>query len=167
MPNGRPIKVKWKHSEAELRKLYNAEKHPERRTRYHALWLIRGGRTMKEVGEIVDRHYDTIRRWMGWYRKGGLSLMMKYLPGQAGGVQSYLSPEQEKQLAERANAGHFHTAGEIRIWLKKEFGVEYTEKGIYSLLERLNIVWKVPRPTSPKADPDQQESWKKGGFKPS
>jgi len=167
MSQGRPIEVNWKHSEEELRQLYNQEKHVERRTRYHALWLIRSGRTMKEVGEIVDRHYDTICRWMDWYRESGLSEVANRLPGQAGGVESYLTAEQEKQLVERANEGAFRTAREVQQWIKAQFDVDYTHKGVYSLLERLEIVWKVPRPTHPKADPDQQERWKKGGCKTS
>lgn len=167
MTLGRPIEVEWQHSEEELRQLYKKEKHVERRTRYQALWLIRGGRTMKEVCAIVDRHYDTICRWMDWYRDGGLSELSQRLPGQAGGADSYLTPEQEAQLIDRANEGAFRTAREIQHWLQDEFGVAYTRKGVYSLLERLEIVWKVPRPTSPQADPEQQERWKKGGFKTS
>jgi len=167
MSQGRPIEVEWKHSEEELRHRYNQEKHVERRTRYQALWLIRGGRTMREVSEIVDRHYDTICRWMDWYRESGLSEVANRLPGQAGGVESYLTPEQETQLVKRANEGAFRTAREIQHWLNEQFGVGYTYKGVYSLLERLEIVWKVPRPTNPKADPDQQASWKKGGCKTS
>lgn len=165
MPQGRPIEVEWKQSKEELRQLYNQEKHVERRTRYQALWLIRGGRTMTEVSEIVDRHYDTICRWMDWYRDSGLSEVANRLPGQGGGVESYLTSEQEMQLVERANEGAFRTAREIQHWLQAQFGVDYTRKGVYSLLERLEIVWKVPRPTNPKADPDQQDSWKKGGSK--
>jgi len=167
MKQGRPIEVEWKHSEEELRQLYNQEKHVERRTRYHALWLIRGGRSMKEVAQIVDRHYDTICRWMDWYRDSGLSEVANRLPGQAGGAEPYLKPEQESQLIKRANAGAFRTAREIQQWLKVQFDVDYTHKGVYSLLERLEIVWKVPRPTNPKANADQQENWKKGGYKTS
>lgn len=165
MTQGRPIEVEWKHSEEELRQLYNQEKHVERRTRYHALWLIRSGRTMKEVGQIVDRHYDTICRWMDWYRESGLLEITHRLPGQAGGAGSYLTAEQEAQLIERANDGAFRTAREIQHWIQEKFKVAYTHKGVYSLLERLDLVWKVPRPTNPKADPEQQDSWKKGGFK--
>ena len=140
MTLGRPIEVEWQHSEEELRQLYKKEKHVERRTRYQALWLIRGGRTMKEVCAIVDRHYDTICRWMDWYRDGGLSELSQRLPGQAGGADSYLTPEQEAQLIDRAND---RTAREIQHWLQDEFGVAYTRKGVYSLLER------VPHPLKP------------------
>jgi transposase len=104
---------------------------------------------------------------MDWYRESGLSEIAKRLPGQAGGAESYLTSEQEAQLVALANEGRFRTAREIQHWLKEQFDVDYTRKGVYSLLERLEIVWKVPRPTNPKADPDQQESWKKGGYKTS
>lgn len=167
MRQGRPIEVEWKQSEAALRQLYNQETHIERRTRYHALWLIRGGRTMKEVSEIVDHHYDTICRWIDWYRDREVSEGAHRLPGQAGGGESYWTPEQETQLMERANAGAFRTAREMQHWLNEQFDVDYSHQGVYSLLERLEMVWKVPRPTNPKADPDQQASWKKGDSKPS
>lgn len=42
--------------------------------------------------------------------------------------------------------GHrpFHTAGEGRTWVAQQFGVQYTAKGIYSLLKRVDCRPKVP-----------------------
>ncbi|MEQ8673605.1 MAG: winged helix-turn-helix domain-containing protein, partial [Aggregatilineales bacterium] len=64
-------------------------------------------------------------------------------PGQAGGAGSYLTAEQEAQLIEHANDGAFRTAREIQHWIEEKFKVAYTHKGVYSLLERLDLVWKV------------------------
>ena len=163
---GQGIQIEWEHSEAELRELYHAEKDVNRRSRYHALWLVRSGRSAQEVSDILDVHYRTLRRWLYWYRDGSLVEVENRLPGQAGGVEAYLSEAQEDQLRAAADAGQFHTARDIQNWIDDQWQIEYTHKGIYSLLERLDIVWKVPRPANPKADESQQDDWKKGGSPP-
>lgn len=163
---GRGIEIEWEHSEAELRELYHTEKDVKRRSRYHALWLVRNGRSAQEVSDILDVHYRTLRRWLYWYRDGGLAEVEHRLVGQAGGGEAYLSEVQEEQLRAKADAGHFHTARDIQKWIYDQWQIEYTHKGIYGLLARLDIVWKVPRPANPKADKSQQDDWKKGGCLP-
>jgi transposase len=127
------------------------------------LWLARSGRSLVEVSKILAVPYRTVRRWLDWYRHEGLQAVLTRLPGQEGGSESYLTPEQEEQLRDQADTGAFRTAREAQRWIQEQWDVHYTRKGIYSLFERLEIVWKVPRPQSNKADPQQQESWKKGG----
>ena len=65
-------------------------------------------------------------------------------------------------MRERAASGEFHTAAEARQWIRERFGVSYRPKGIYRLLGRLGCRPKVPRPLHEKADPAEQEAWKRG-----
>ena len=46
--------------------------------------------------------------------------------------------------------------------MEQQFGVRYTEWGMRSLLHRLKISPKVPRPLAANADLAAQEAWEKG-----
>ena len=62
-----------------------------------------------------------------------------------------------------AATGVFATAGAVRDWIEAPWGVAYTVAGVYTLLQRLRIRLKTPRPRHTKADPQAQAAWKKGG----
>ena len=60
---GRSLNVDWQHSKQTLRDRYLEETDHQDRTRLHALWLVRKGREMSEVAEILDVCYESFRRW--------------------------------------------------------------------------------------------------------
>jgi hypothetical protein len=63
---GPKLEVDWQETAPELRKLYRKERHSERRTRLHALWQLRGGKSLKEVAELVGIGYRTLRDWVAF-----------------------------------------------------------------------------------------------------
>ncbi len=58
--------------------------------------------------------------------------------------------------------GQFRTYAEVAGLGRLEYGVSYAYNGIWSLLARLHIWPKVPRPAAEKADPEAQEAYKRG-----
>ncbi|MYA03722.1 MAG: winged helix-turn-helix domain-containing protein [Caldilineaceae bacterium SB0664_bin_22] len=54
----------------------------------------------------------------------------------------------------------------MRDWLAAEFGVVYRVGSLYTLLPRLGIRLKGPRPRHTQANPQAQAAWKKGGSGP-
>ncbi len=157
------VKVDWQHSEAELQTLFQAERDGKLRQRYQALWLLRRGQlTQAAIAELVGACPDTIIRWVNWYRAGGLAEVEAHRLGRAGGIDARLTLEEQAILAAYAGAGTFRSIDAVRQWLFAYFGVTYTYWGTRSLLDRLKIHGKVPRPYNPQADPDAQEAWKKG-----
>ena len=89
--------------------------------------------------------------------------MRRRVPGHGGrGTPCWLSPEQQATLLAERSKGPFHTYAEARRWVEQQFGVRYRWSGIYTLLTRLEVHPKVPRPAAAKADPAVQEAWKKG-----
>ena len=58
--------------------------------------------------------------------------------------------------------GRIRTVGEAVRWVEWQFGVRYTAWGMRSLLQRLTIGPKVPRPLAAQADLEAQEAWKRG-----
>ncbi len=66
------------------------------------------------------------------------------------------------KLVAAAAQGVFATAQAVRDWIEAQFGVAYTVGSMYTLLPRLGIRLKVPRPRHTQA-PQAQAAWKKGG----
>lgn len=160
---GRRLVVRWQEQDsvAALQARSLREAVGEVRTRLQALWRLRQGASVKETAETVGVHYRTVQRWLGDYRRGGVAAVTARRSG-GHGLPARLSVEQEAALRAEAATGKFHTAAEVREWVAAQFGVEYGPGGIYSVLARLKVHPKVPRPVNPKADPAAQAAWKKG-----
>lgn len=156
--------VEWQESAEELYALFCAEREVERRKRLQALWRLRQGETQTEAARQAGVGRRTLVRWLAWYREGGLDEVLRRVPGHgAEGKPCYLSVPQREELIERCGRGEFRTTGEVRDWVERAWGVGYQESGMYSVLARLEIHPKVPRPQAEKADPEAQAAWKKGG----
>lgn len=162
----RRVEIVWQEERETLFGLYKQEPDPEIRIRLHALWLLRQGDTVAEVVKALGVHERSVRRWIAWYRAGGVAEVSRRRRSSRQGRAPWLTPEQEEQLKAKAAEGAFRTIHDAVGWVRATFGVEYTYWGMRSLFERLKIKRKVPRPRAVKADPEAQEAWKKGGSKP-
>ena len=161
---GRKLRVAWAAEDdaASLRARYRRERRADVRPRLQGLWLVRTGRTTREVAEVVGVEERTVQRWLAWYRAGGLAEVEgRHARGK--GAAPFLTAEQRADLAGEVETGRFRTAAEIRRWVEERWGVRYTEGGMYALLHRLRCAPKVPRPIHEKTDQLAQARWKKGG----
>ncbi len=160
----RQIAVVWaaEDTEAALHAQYRAEKVTEVRTRLHALWLLRRGEAPAAVAAAVGVGLRSVHRWLQWYREGGRTEVCGRRKGGVG-TPSYLTPAQQEQVVAEAAQGVFATAQAVRDWIEERFGVVYTRDSLYTLLPRLGIRLKVPRPRHAKTDPQAQAAWQKGG----
>lgn len=164
---GRHVQIEWQESEAELKQMYRQEKHPQRRSRLQALWLLRQGKTMSEISPLIGVHYRTMQRWVAWYREGGVSEVLKRTPGHAApGRKSYLSSIQQKALLAQVARGRFHSVWEVLDWVEQRWGVRFRPGGMYDFLDRHDASLKVPRPRATQSTPELQEQWKKGVSSP-
>ena len=160
---GRPLQVDWQDSENDLRERYLEETDHQDRMPLQALWLTRKGRPMSEVAEIFGVCYESVRRWVDWYRSGGLEEVLSRRHGGSGGREPRLSEEDREKLVQKAERGELRTISNGVRWAQEEAGVEYTYWGMRHVFERLDLQKKVPRWQSVGADPAEQEAWKKGG----
>ena len=163
----RKVSVDWAPADtaAALHAQYRAEPVAEVRTRLHALWLLRRGEGPTAVAAVVGVGRNAVQRWLRWYRAGGLEAVRSHRRG-GPGKPSFLTRDQARQLVAEAARGRFATAQAVRDWLAAEFGVVYSVGSLYTLLPRLGIRLKVPRPRHTQADPQAQAAWKKGGSGP-
>ena len=160
----RKVVIAWAAEDtgAALHARYRSEKVPEVRTRLHALWLLRRGEPPAAVVSALGVGLRSVHRWLQWYREGGLAQVCGRRKG-GPGKPSFLTPDQEQQVVAAAATGGFATAQAVRDWIEAQFGVVYTRDSMYTLLPRLGIRLKVPRPRHAKADPQAQATWQKGG----
>ena len=86
-------------------------------------------------------------------------------PGKGGRRNQYLSLAQEHAFLapffDRAAKGQVATADEIQQTLQAQLGHTVHQSTVYRLLDRHKWRKRVPRPTHPKADPEQQTAFKK------
>ena len=160
----RKVNIEWAAADtaAALHAQYRAECEPEMRTRLHALWLLRRGEGPTAVAAALGVSRNAVQTWQRWYREGGLAAVRSHRRG-GPGKPCFLTEAQQEQLVAEAAKGVFGTAAAVRDWLEAQFGVVYAVGSLYTLLPRLGIRLKVPRPRHPNADPQAQTAWKKGG----
>jgi transposase len=134
------------------------------RKRLQVLWLVRSGERVRDAAQQAGVGERTAVRWLGWYRAGGASAVLGRVPGHgAAGAPARLSEDQKWLLAQESASGAFRTYDEARDWVRERYGVAYSYKGMYSLLSRLGVHPKVPRPIAERTDLEAQEAWKRGG----
>ncbi len=160
----RAVAVEWSETAEELYGRYREAREVSVRKRLQVLWLVRLGQGVAPAAEQAGVGARTVERWLAWYREGGLDGVLHRVPGHgARGAAGKLTVEQVERLSEQAECGNFRTYSEAAQWVRSECGVSYSYNGIWSLLARLEIHPKVPRPAAEKADPEAQEAYKKGG----
>lgn len=160
----RRLQIEWQETAEELKHLYRQEKHPQRRERLMSFWHLCEGKQVKDVAEMIGTDVRIIQKWLAWYRIGGLVEVLRRVTGHGTiGQPAYLSHLQQKALAARVKLGDFRTVWDVMAWVEARWGVIYSYEGMRSMMKRNQCVLKVPRPQSEKANPQEQENWKKGG----
>lgn len=159
---GRPLDIEWRDSRKRLYRLYRRETDLQHRTRLQALMLLRQGKALSEVAETVGVHYRTVQEWVAWYRAGGVREVAQHRLGGHGAPARRLSAEQEAALKAQATRGEIRSVWEAVRWAEQQ-QVRYTYWGMRWVFVRLGLKKKVPRPRNPKASPEAQAAWKKGG----
>ena len=160
---GRKLKVVWQEDAATLKQLFLSETDTQIRPRLHLLWLVCKTGSLHDAADVLAIAYDTAQRWLRWYRQGGLAEVRLHRKGGGPGRACLLTPDQRQTLLTRINQGEFHTAAQIKAELAQSYQLHYRRSGVYTLLRRLKVKKKVPRPHATKADDQAQLAWKKGG----
>jgi transposase len=134
---GRPLYVTWNETAEEFKEMLDKERDQRRRARLHAFWMLRQGKRISDVTELVGADYRTVQRWVAWYRVGGLDSVLRRTPGHAApGRRSKLTAEQTQALLTEQEAGHFRTIRDAVDWTANTFGVDFTYTGMHAHLRR-------------------------------
>ena len=151
-------------SDHDFGKLSKTESNARARTRLLILHQYSIGTKTNDIAKLFSIHFRTALRTRSRYLTGGLDSIYDQ---PRSGRRPRLSKEHEASFkqsiveAQALRGGGRLVASDIQKIASEQYQVEYTEKGIYTLLNRIGMSWISARSQHPKADKDKQEEFKK------
>src|ERR671921_918421 len=113
-----------------------------------------------EAARALGYSWRQCQRWFASYKKSGLEELLKSRVSERG-RQELVTPEAFEELQEAMKRGEIATISEADRFLS-ERGIEYSHPdGVGQLLRRHKVKLKTGRPRHEKADPEEQEAFKK------
>jgi len=144
--------------------LYTKEKNARARVRLLGLHHIQSGKTLTNIGKILEVRRQTVGDWYKNFLERGFSGLYD-MPKT--GSNTILPREQEVCFQESVlklqneRAGGRITINEIHQLLINKFHVQYKKRSVYELLKRLDLVWISSRSKHPNSDKKAQHTFKK------
>lgn len=138
-----------------------------KKRRWHLLWKISLGWTIKNSAIAVGINYDYAKQIVKKYNclgELGLKNLKNKQPLQRGGKKALLTHEQllklSQALASRPLDGGIWTGPKVARWIEKETGVEkvWHQRG-WDYLKKLKYSWQRPRPKHRKASQQEQDEF--------
>ena len=152
--------------EEDPRELKELEKHHRythlfQRVRMLRLLKSEECRNLGEAAEALGYSWRQCQRWFASYRKGGLEELLRSRVSERG-RQELVTEEAFEDLKEAMKRGEIATISEADEFLRLRHGIEYSHPdGVGQLLRRRKVKLKTGRPRHEKADPEEQEAFKK------
>lgn len=142
---------------------YKRERDPIIKIKLLALQHLQVGKFLKDVSDIVLYDEKAVRRWLRNFVKFDYEGLLEK---EGRGQKPRLPPEEEEnfkialdRIQEEKNGGRI-IVDDIQRLLADEFDCNYSRTGVYSLLDRLNIVWISGRSKHPKHSKEAIENFK-------
>jgi transposase len=149
--------------EFDFKSEYKRERNPLVKIKFQALHHIQSGKLLKDVADIVLYDEQAIRSWVRRfvaYDYEGL------IEKKGRGQKPRLPKDKEDEfkvalddLHESKNGGRV-SVEDIQKLLADDFDCNYSRSGVYTLLDRINIVWISGRSKHPKHSQDAIENFK-------
>ena len=156
-----------------LERMHKAEKNHKAKSRLLVLVMRKDGDAIREIERTLRQPYSTIRNWLVRAVEHGLDGIHDQ---KRDGPECRLDPDQLARLRDDLVAGPRACGFGHGVWtarlvvahVKKKYGVQYAERGMYDLLNRMGFSSRRPRPRHPKAasERDKNEFKKKLAARP-
>lgn len=147
----------------DFKKEYKNEQNPKVKIKFLALHHLQSGIQLKDVSEIILYDEKAIRKWIRSFVDFDYEGLLEK---QGRGTRPRLAKDKEEdfceeldKLHEEKNGGRV-TVADIQELLCTKFDCNYSRSGVYTLLDRLNIVWISGRSKHPKQSEEVIESFK-------
>ena len=160
----RTVKLEEHLTTEELRARYREAKDLAERSHYQIVWLIARGESAKRAAEISGYSPRWVSEVVRRYSEGGPEALGDRRRENSGG-KFLLDEAQRRELAEAlegpAPDGGLWSGPKVASWIEATTGKRtYPQRG-WVYLKRLGYSLKSPRPRHHKADPQEQETFKK------
>lgn len=156
------------HSSEELKKKYLNSKDSVESRRWHLLWKVSLGWTLKNSAIAVGINYNYGKEILKKYNKlgvKGVKNLKNKQRKQSGGKKPLLTKEQlqklKQELESKPTDGGIWTGTKVARWIEKETGVTkvWNQRG-WDYLKKFRYSWQSPRPSHRKGDKLEQEIFK-------
>jgi transposase len=122
--------------------------------RIHVIILFGMGMSPSEISEILFLDEDTVVSHFDKYATGGLAALLKT---EYKGSKKKLADSQIDILCKELDANIHLTTKSVCRFVKLQFDVEYSERGMSALLNKIGFVYTKPDLVPGKADEDLQD----------
>ena len=147
------------------RYLAKKRKDLDSRVRLRAVLLVHEGKTLEQVGQILEVARSTVERWIERYRSIGVTGLLVRGPYQ--GKKPRLSLDQKRELAMMVRQGPENSGLDTGVWtapiiadlVKRRFGIAYSPSQIRRVLHELGFSLQYPRQELSQADKKRQATW--------
>ena len=136
--------------------------------RYLVISLAFRNLSIEDIAKTIGRSCPTIYTYINKFIDNGLDGLSRT---HSKGRNSYLTDEQKRDVIDTITnktpesvgfpAERNWTSPLVRAWIKQQWEIEYSERGILDLMYSLNLSYTSPTYTLAKADPVKQEEFKK------
>jgi transposase len=122
-----------KHTIKDLQKAYKQEHERRLADRSQCIILFAEGMAVNALRNVVFVGIKTIKKWIETFRTQGLGGLLSWgYTGQTG----RLNDEQWAEVERELDTNFYRRAHEVAAFVKKQFGVEYSDRGMQALLRR-------------------------------
>lgn len=152
----------------ELKKRYQQSKNPIESRRWHLLWKIAQGWTIKNSAVAVGISYGYAQRIVKNYNHHGVvgvKVKSRKEEKHSGGKAALLSPEQFQKLSQALESkpidGGIWTGVKVARWIEKEIGKQrvWNQRG-WDYLKKSRYSWQRPRRKHSQGDLQAQNLFK-------
>jgi transposase len=124
--------------------------------RIKAILLLNKGYSYEEIAELLLIDDGTVRRWYVIYETCGMKTLLE--DNYIGGI-SKLTTSEQLELSWHLEGHIYLTAKEICAYVLAKYGIDYTPKGMTSLLHQMGFSYKKPKHIPGKANQKAQEEF--------
>jgi transposase len=146
----------------ELQSQYKQERDRRIAERIHCIILYAQGKDLKELKRVLFVGIRTLKKWIKTYLAQGIDGLRQWgYQGQA----CALSDEQWAEVEAELERKPYHYAKQVVAFVKKKFGLEYSQRGMQDLLRRKGYRRIKTRLVPGQVDADKQREFIADYFK--
>lgn len=142
-----------KNQIVELKAEHRVEDHARYADRIKAILLLDAGLSSAKVAEYLLLDEKTVRNYRRMYDEGGIE---ELCTDEYSGSKSLLTEVQLDELEKELRGKIYLTTAAVVGYVKSQFGVSYSLRGMTSLMHRIGFSYKKPRVIPGKANAQAQ-----------